>query len=165
MQSLLTLFNITQFEFWNKTKNEIAELDAVKIPNFLKNLKEIPLQSFLAEVRNYQTLSREISRTKSWLSPMCVVIIIVVISFVALVIIKRKYFAKRKSNSKPLANVHDHGEVKKKQSPTKQATEEIQMSVVENGENVSNDFEGQTPFKRTDATLTWPSGSIFNQAY
>ena len=73
---------------------------------------------------------------------MCVVIIVVVISFVALVIIKRKYFAKRKSNGKPLSNAHDHGEVKKKQSPTKQATEEIEMSVIENGGNISNDFEG-----------------------
>ena len=113
MQSFLTLYNITQFEFWNKTKNEIEELDAVEKSNHLKNLKEIPLQSFLAGVRYDQTLSCEISMTKSLLSPMCVVIVIMVISFVALEMMKKKYLAKNKSNGKLLANVNDHGEMKK----------------------------------------------------
>ena len=104
LQSLLKLRNISIFMILQESKTNLEKLPTIKLPSRLTGLKEIPVQSFLREMRAYKKINFENKQTSTFATTIDVVVPIIVFIVTVACIIKR--FSHLNCNR--LANLHDH---------------------------------------------------------
>lgn len=91
--SLLQLKNITRFSLWQNFSSTFPKLPSLEIPDKLKNLREIPMPSFIDYVHNYRKVDIKGKSLSLW--AWIIIIFSTFIAFLVIYIVYKKYFRKR----------------------------------------------------------------------
>ena len=153
MQSLLKLHNISELVIWREFKTHFENLSTIILPSHLNDLKEIPLQSFIHEMRAYKNIKVHDKQTGTFV--ITIIVIVSIIAFIITVVCIIKKFSLI-NFCKKVANLHEHENTDSKHPPSTDG-EDVPLSATRLCEDVIHISEGQTinPPRQTDATLAW----------